>query len=290
MSPEGFRKELPQLVRQSEKVIRTMMAFEQEDALSDKGPPGMLVLTDKRLLFYRAKRTTFRNKPKTFDSQEPPTLDRRLVGDRVGFELRLPALVDRSSVFVYEPSEWENPQGMQWYSYLETEEAGDMFVASFDKALEDQQSGIEKPLLDFMVKSVKDPERILMHTFADDGGVLLTNQRLLHFTLDGSKGDAPALRDAWNLSDPLAVRHSEERPNQIVVSGTTLFLHGTVSQIQTLYDLLLKMRRVPLQGATPSVQVVKETVHEVVKIPCRYCGVLNLNTNTHCSSCGAPVR
>jgi len=36
--------------------------------------------------------------------------------------------------------------------------------------------------------------------------------------------------------------------------------------------------------------VIKETVKEVVKIPCRYCGVLNDQLNPKCESCGAPLR
>jgi hypothetical protein len=36
--------------------------------------------------------------------------------------------------------------------------------------------------------------------------------------------------------------------------------------------------------------VIKETVKEVVKIPCRYCGVLNDQLNSKCESCGARLR
>jgi len=36
--------------------------------------------------------------------------------------------------------------------------------------------------------------------------------------------------------------------------------------------------------------VVKETVREIVKIPCRYCGVLNDQLNSKCESCGARLR
>jgi hypothetical protein len=36
--------------------------------------------------------------------------------------------------------------------------------------------------------------------------------------------------------------------------------------------------------------VVRTVVHEVVKVPCRYCGSLVDLTATTCSSCGAPLR
>jgi hypothetical protein len=35
--------------------------------------------------------------------------------------------------------------------------------------------------------------------------------------------------------------------------------------------------------------VVKETIREIVKIPCKYCGTLILNTSVKCSNCGAPL-
>jgi len=45
------------------------------------------------------------------------------------------------------------------------------------------------------------------------------------------------------------------------------------------------------QDAFPVAQVyVKETIREIVKVPCRYCGFLNVNTDPRCSSCGAPTK
>jgi len=35
--------------------------------------------------------------------------------------------------------------------------------------------------------------------------------------------------------------------------------------------------------------IVKETVREIVKIPCRYCGTFSPVTEQKCSSCGAPL-
>jgi len=34
--------------------------------------------------------------------------------------------------------------------------------------------------------------------------------------------------------------------------------------------------------------VIKETIKEIVKVPCRYCGVLNGQMNSKCESCDAP--
>lgn len=42
-----------------------------------------------------------------------------------------------------------------------------------------------------------------------------------------------------------------------------------------------------------SIAVMKEKeviVKEVVKVPCRYCGTLIVNTDTYCSSCGAALK
>ena len=36
--------------------------------------------------------------------------------------------------------------------------------------------------------------------------------------------------------------------------------------------------------------VIKETIREVVKVPCGYCGTLNVITGLRCDSCGAPIR
>lgn len=40
----------------------------------------------------------------------------------------------------------------------------------------------------------------------------------------------------------------------------------------------------------PTQVIVKETIREIVKVPCRYCGFLNVNTESRCGSCGAPTK
>ena len=36
--------------------------------------------------------------------------------------------------------------------------------------------------------------------------------------------------------------------------------------------------------------IIKETVREIVKVPCRHCGSLIVVTDPRCSSCGAPLQ
>lgn len=36
--------------------------------------------------------------------------------------------------------------------------------------------------------------------------------------------------------------------------------------------------------------IIKETVREIVKVPCHYCGALNESTTSRCITCGAPAR
>jgi len=46
----------------------------------------------------------------------------------------------------------------------------------------------------------------------------------------------------------------------------------------------------PTQTSSQRVVVIKETVKEIVKIPCRYCGTLVLITDSNCAKCGAVLR
>jgi hypothetical protein len=36
--------------------------------------------------------------------------------------------------------------------------------------------------------------------------------------------------------------------------------------------------------------IIKETIREIVKVPCPYCGTLVENTQSKCSTCGGPIR
>ena len=46
----------------------------------------------------------------------------------------------------------------------------------------------------------------------------------------------------------------------------------------------------PILGDGGGVVYEKEVVHEVVKVPCKYCGTLVEVTSQNCPSCGAPLK
>lgn len=43
-------------------------------------------------------------------------------------------------------------------------------------------------------------------------------------------------------------------------------------------------------SGTPVMKEKEVIIKEIVKIPCRYCGTLIVNTDTYCSSCGAALK
>lgn len=45
----------------------------------------------------------------------------------------------------------------------------------------------------------------------------------------------------------------------------------------------------PMREYPPEREVRIETIHEIVKVRCRYCGTLNLVTDTKCQSCGGTL-
>jgi len=50
-----------------------------------------------------------------------------------------------------------------------------------------------------------------------------------------------------------------------------------------------ELTRSPVSGPPPGTTVVREVIHEVVKVRCRFCGNLMAVTDARCPSCGAPV-
>lgn len=55
--------------------------------------------------------------------------------------------------------------------------------------------------------------------------------------------------------------------------------------------------QVPLPGQVPGLNaqgapqvIIKETIREIVKMPCKYCGTLIEITSTKCTNCGAPLK
>jgi HEAT repeat protein len=60
------------------------------------------------------------------------------------------------------------------------------------------------------------------------------------------------------------------------------------AEIRNTAALALKNKNIRI---TPrEAPVIKETIREIVKIPCKYCGTLVLNTSVKCPSCGAPLN
>lgn len=65
----------------------------------------------------------------------------------------------------------------------------------------------------------------------------------------------------------------------IVTAMLPQISHQRAARIQSLKET-----------SAASVPLVTREVTTVVKIPCRFCGTLNENTATRCSSCNAPTR
>ncbi len=51
-----------------------------------------------------------------------------------------------------------------------------------------------------------------------------------------------------------------------------------------------ELTRSTVAGPPPGTTVIREVVHEVVKVRCNFCGNLMAVTDARCPSCGAPVR
>ena len=71
--------------------------------------------------------------------------------------------------------------------------------------------------------------------------------------------------------------------------GNAKDAYGMLAEVESASSAFDASVKLPASQIQP-VQFVKETVREVVKIPCRYCGSLNLMTDAKCPSCGAPIR
>ncbi len=74
-------------------------------------------------------------------------------------------------------------------------------------------------------------------------------------------------------------------------------LYSTLdSKVETLSDEIFTelsashQTKTPLSSASPQFQTVKETIREIVMIPCVYCKSLMPQTSTTCPACGAQRR
>jgi hypothetical protein len=81
-----------------------------------------------------------------------------------------------------------------------------------------------------------------------------------------------------NTRIPGIPRHEFEVGDPIY--WTNMIRNEMVSSIAARDNQIQPMREV----------YIKEINREIVKVPCRYCGSLNVMTDKKCSSCGAPIN
>lgn len=62
------------------------------------------------------------------------------------------------------------------------------------------------------------------------------------------------------------------------------------STVRNTAAIALKKLNVKMIPKENEVVKEKETIYNIVKIPCKYCGTLIENTSPYCSSCGAPLN
>jgi len=127
------------------------------------------------------------------------------------------------------------------------------------------------------------------------GWLVLTNQRILAYEGTGGGFWAGTPRQ-WvvvvdrNLADVPPIARSDESDGEIYlfIAGHALKLrtapaHAALSDIEHARLQALALAAPPRVGPHEKEVVIKE----VVKIPCRYCGNLNLQADKKCASCGA---
>jgi hypothetical protein len=82
----------------------------------------------------------------------------------------------------------------------------------------------------------------------------------------------------------------------IGIKGEDKFSYGLIPDNEQLTNNLAKAmialrdRRKTFSSASQPATTKEIIIKEIVKIPCRYCGTLNLITDSTCGKCGAPVR
>jgi hypothetical protein len=89
------------------------------------------------------------------------------------------------------------------------------------------------------------------------------------------------------FNDSIALIPDDEDLTKSVAEALLELKDKTVSQI--LAQKAESVGKVEAVSSPHPVDRVKE-IHYVVKIPCRYCGVLNDQLGSKCESCGAPLR
>jgi len=137
-----------------------------------------------------------------------------------------------------------------------------------------------------------------------NGYLVITNQRVLFLKKSGVIGKNYSFCCGVEIADSLSVVTSGDRTafsfrsfghaHRLVISHEGF----DKSQVQNLVNVtnkavtarkaMVKEEHEETQTSSPT--VVKEIHHVVVKIPCRYCGLLNDQIRNKCEGCGAPLR
>lgn len=141
------------------------------------------------------------------------------------------------------------------------------------------------------------------------GFLVLTPQRLFFMRATADKRTYELESGAsWRLQDVHEVRL--DAPRQIGDGGGARYGGGggyafgdlvvagvrfRVKHARDFESALNNARRVAAGSASPMPSapqppVSREVIREIVKMPCRYCGHLILNTANRCDACNAPVR
>jgi hypothetical protein len=126
--------------------------------------------------------------------------------------------------------------------------------------------------------------------------LFLTNERVLV-----AIKEKPGYRiaHAWNLEDlpPVQFQTQNKFPTTLLVVGTKIYLKDmNADSVAAAIEGAKANRLHAIQAAAPPPPPAvlrevheKETIREIVKVPCRYCHQLNIMNSAKCSGCGAPL-
>ena len=124
----------------------------------------------------------------------------------------------------------------------------------------------------------------------------LTTERLLLVVKEKKSYN---LGNAWNLEDlpPVQFLRQNKFATTLLVAGTKIYLKDmNADAVGAAIEGAKSIRRQALQAAAPPAVTLaptvvreKETIREIVKVPCRYCNQLNLMNSAKCGGCGAPL-
>lgn len=124
--------------------------------------------------------------------------------------------------------------------------------------------------------------------------LVLTDQRVLVIVAE-KKG--ARLASSWALENLPAVQFQVRsgQASTLLIGGSPMEVKGwhadglaqSLNEAKARRLRSLESARAP--PATHEVHTKEVVVREIVKVPCRYCGQLNLMNSAKCLSCGAPL-